>query len=84
MAVDLGILILIIYSRLIKMEPCVRKKSFDFESDAHSYGVIIAKVGTTSLQKQFSASIDNVVEDLDRTESKMHSTRMRMEMDLAM
>ena len=42
------------------------KKSFDFESDAHSYELpIIAKVGTTSLQKQFSVSIDNVVEDLD-------------------
>ncbi len=42
------------------------KKSFDFESDVHSYELpIIAKVGTISLQKQFSVSLINLVEDLD-------------------
>ena len=42
------------------------KKSFDFETDPNAYLLpIIAKVATTSLQKQFPVSLTNLVEDLD-------------------
>ena len=42
------------------------KKIFDFESDASTYELpIFAKLGSSSLEKQFSISLTNVIEDLD-------------------